>query len=159
MCGSAAVFSIWSSDFFLNKCHSLSQILSYIFIRPVEKVLTYKVLPLQVGFYDAEILVILGPLSRWRIVNSPQCTISNILSCTCCLLLFTQFKGFTVRNRTLRDISSLESWQGLPRLWGKKNKAKLVSIPFIVVLGWFFFLLPLVGDETFRSKLQNNWVL
>lgn len=119
MCGSAVVFSIWSSDFylffFLNKWHILSQKHSYIFIRPLEEVLTFKVLPLQVVFYDAEILVSLDPLSKCRIVKSPQCTISNTLSCTFCLLFFTWFKGFSVRNTTLRDNLSPESVQVMGR--------------------------------------------
>lgn len=111
VCGSTVIFSIWSLDLKKKKktYFELSWIHSYIFIRPLEKVLTFKVLPLQVGFYDAEILVSLGPLSRWRIVKFPQCTVSSILSCTFCLLLFTQFKDFSVRNSTLRDIFSLES--------------------------------------------------
>lgn len=124
--------------FFLNKWHILSEIHSYIFIRPSEKVLTFKVLPLQVGFYNAEILVSPDPLSRWRIVKSPQCTITNILSCTFCLLFLTRFKGFSVRNTTLRDILSPESWHRLSRLWGEKNKTRLISIPFIAVPGSFF---------------------
>lgn len=159
ICGSAVffLFGVQIFFFFLNKWHILSQIHSYIFIRPLEKVLTFKVLPLQVGFYDAEILVSLDPLSKCRIVKSPQCTISNTFSCTFCLLFFTWFKGFSVRNTTLRDNLSPESWQRLSRLWGEKNKTKLISIPFIVVPG-SFFLLSLVGNETFRAKLQNRWV-
>lgn len=101
--------------FFLNKWHILSQKHSYIFIRPLEEVLTFKVLPLQVVFYDAEILVSLDPLSKCRIVKSPQCTISNTLSCTFCLLFFTWFKGFSVRNTTLRDNLSPESVQVMGR--------------------------------------------
>lgn len=140
MCVSAGFFSFGVQIFFflLNKWHVFSQIHSYIFIRPLEKVLTFKALPLQVGFYDAETLVSLDPLSRWRIVKSPQRTISDTLSCTFCLLLFTHFKGFSVRNTTLRDILSPESWQRLPRLWGEKNKTKLISIPSAAVPDSFF---------------------
>lgn len=73
--------------FFLNSWHILSQIHSYIFIRPLEKILTFKVLQLQVGFYDAEILVSLDSADGELLSLHNESLVIYSVACFVCYFL------------------------------------------------------------------------